>query len=239
MNNSGYDDIHDIRCDDIDGYSNCFEKIKATCLVRDVLGYDGLPSTCNNHQNENCTDDQQQVCFVPYRHYKYDMRIAIGTEESNDLTIGYSIEPFGTPLISSTDDEPHILSGSDTTDFYSGKTAAEIRAALNTTMYDAFIMVEENQFVEKGDIIAYHYIDSDNEESLHAHIHYNLWRYVDRHLGSSFVAATIFSDSVIENISSYFVTKDDDKSVCHALYLADSENLFDQIEAIDPTCINR
>jgi hypothetical protein len=241
MSNNDYNEPLDSRCNDISGYDSCFKKIVATCKNTSGEMIGGEYQTCQNKQGENCVDSQTgQECFVPYKHYKYDIILVIAYEEGHSVRFGYSIESFGTPTHSG------FVPASDWESLYKTntgmKTPAQIKSHLDSDYYEQFIKVVEGEIIdiEEDKLIAHHFLDGElgrtdvpNQDAGSAHIHYNLWRTVARYPGLSFVSPSIFSQSVTDSVKGtwnhHLQWPVEPFNKCFGMYLDISENPFDDL----------
>lgn len=101
----------------------------------------------------------------------------------------------------------------------------------DTAFYENFILVQEEDIVHKGDIIAYFYIPDGSGGP--AHIHFNA------SIDGRMVAPSIFSEDIMLEFSEHWnefgFDGSDEIPVCMGYKLEDDENLF---EELDPDCAN-
>jgi hypothetical protein len=183
---------------------------------RDLNEHRGEYGTCDNHPDERCGDirhltcpagstdptecTSSVACSVEYGHYKYDIMTQIGTQDGERITFSYSIEPFFTPRDPVTNE-------------------------LLPRFYEPFIKVSAGQTVNKGDILAYHYLVPGYTG---AHIHYQ----INRAYGgnpSAFTSPSIFSQGIIDALKPTWTGPGFNGAgipLCMGVYLGASETPF-------------
>lgn len=93
------------------------------------------------------------------------------------------------------------------------------------TAYESFLLVEEGDYVEKGDIIAYMYVP---EEATHTHIHFNLI-----HPDLGFQSPSVFDvdveESFFEAVGGLPFLDEAEEESCFGYELSADENPFDAL----------
>jgi len=181
----------------------------------------GAYSPCYNHPDGRCGDirnlscpagnpdptacTSSVACSVTYPHYKYNIMMQIGTHNSQPVTFSYSIEPFVTPRDPVTGD-------------------------LLPRFYEPFIKVQSGQIVQKGDILAHHYLVAGASG---AHIHYQVNRTTPLST-STFASPSIFNSAIIDQLRPTWINDSlfsyGSASLCMGIYLDASEVPFPSLD---------